>query len=996
MYRQFKYRNKILALLALTGIFPILILSVLTYNAAYHMNYNQILKQNEIVLKFKQSALDRLLNDLQSDGVTIASSDFINTFIDLESKNSASGDRFNNILTTYLETYATAHDFTDIFIKDINLTPIFALKDGRSHTDLQCQCRRALELGKPIWSQIHFSEKYDSVVLSLSIPIRSKNKGIPQGVITFVMPQATLLKIIHKDIKNIGETGDAYLIDNNQNLLTQTLLGDRQSENTLFQMVDTQGTRLLRSAMMVDDFTFTQSALYTDYRGIEVLGTIGIVMIGDNPAGLLIEIDYEEAFKRTHTLKATLFALSALTIIFSVFLSLKLSTSMTRPISQLENGIKKIVSGNLNHQIPIESYDEIGIISKAFNAMTSELSTTLISKEKMGLIFDAMSDGIIVTQADGTITYMNQIAKNTFCKKDVACTSARIQDIMQIIYKDENNQEIYRDFEPPSPQTSSEIVIELDKEKRRYHVEHSILNSAPHKSTETVSIFRDITALKQIEDSLTSAAQSAERASQAKGYFLANMSHEIRTPLNSIIGYSEYLRDNESNLIKIDSLDSIIHSGKLLQEIVDDILDYSKIESGIIKEFNGVFSPTNQLNKLVKMFELSANSKNIEIHTHLTGLVPKYAFGDAYKIQQILVNLVSNAIKFTTKGYIELQMAYIHGTLQISITDTGPGITAEEAEHIFAPFEQADITTSRTHGGTGLGLTISKTLISHLGGQLDLKSEIGVGSTFIVKIPVLALPDFQDFDDSGATLVNRWIGKNENLEDLTLEVIDRLPHYLENINNALQSRNKDQIYHTAHAMKGVTLNYSMHEFSEILNCILEETRHQAPNLKYIQGLYAMLDNLVERLPEKQSSHGSHRNSDTDTGSSRIKILIADDLEMNRRLIHRLLGDLPITMHFASNGMEALNMMYQEDYMVLLLDIQMPVLNGIDVLNHLKDPTNKLKGNLPYIIVMSAIATSDEVERIKDLDCDDYLTKPISGKDLRGKLKTFIKNQAFFS
>lgn len=993
MFKRLKIRNKMLTLIIVTGFIPLLALSTLTYSIAYQINYDQVLKHNEIILKLKQNTIHRFLNNIESDSQAIASSEFIHSYFDKNERTSSISKETEGLLKNYLATYSQDHDFIDVFIKDTDLRPIFTLYESPSTNNLECQCEAALKSQKPLWSKIQFAPKYDDFVFSLSTPIID-HTGHTQGVITFVLPQSILLNIVHKDVKQIGLSGDSYLIDADQNLLTQTLLGQLQDEDALFKPVETKGTKLLKEAMENDNYAFTATDLYVDYRGLDVLGAIGIVMIGDIPTGLLIEIDYDEAFAKINTLRNLLSALTAGVLITSALFFGKFSKSITDPISKLEKGILKIINGDMRQELSVDSKDEIGAISQAFNKMVNELSSTLVSKEKLRTIFDTMSDPIIVTQSNGLVTYMNQVAVESFCAEENCLADFTIQDLLTLSSTHDNWDKIYSRFTLETGQTHSEITINHEQEgERLYRVEHSTLNGSSNPVKEAISIFRDITALKEIEESLVSTAKSAEQASHAKGYFLANMSHEIRTPLNTIIGYSEYLLDKEVDDSKIESLESIIYSGRLLQEIVDDVLDYSKIESGKIEIVNRVFSLEQMVIRLKKMFDLNAHSKDIDIHISFTKTLPNWVYGDEYKIQQILVNLVSNAIKFTDVGFVEIGLNYSDGHVHFIIKDTGTGMTKEEAQRVFAPFEQADITTSRTYGGTGLGLTISKALIDHLGGQIELESETLIGTTFKIMIPLVALPRISNYKMRGRDRVSHWLEDNAGLEDLLFEVLSKLPHYLENVENAINRRDVQNVYLTGHAMKSVTLNYSMNTLSNILEYILIESKKEAPRFKYLEGLLAMLNDIVNELPNRKTF--SHESKTIEPASDHpFKILVADDKEMNRKLIARLLEDRPVSIDFTENGQETLEKLHLNAYSALLLDIQMPLVSGIEVLKHLRDHAHNLKGNPPYTIVMSAIATSDDIEKIKALDCDDYLTKPIQAKALQNKIDSLIQSQAF--
>lgn len=250
--------------------------------------------------------------------------------------------------------------------------------------------------------------------------------------------------------------------------------------------------------------------------------------------------------------------------------------------------------------------------------------------------------------------------------------------------------------------------------------------------------FIDITKRKEIEEQLKFAKESAEIATQEKSKFLASMSHEIRTPLNGIIGMASMLQNTKLNEKQKDFLEIIQISSNNLVSIISDILDFSKIEAGEILIDKHSFSIKTELINNIKALNLKAEEKGIELKHHCNENIPEYIIGDSLRIKQVLINLVSNAIKFTDMGYVKVLMDYFEESsrLKVSVVDTGIGISEDRQKNIFNAFSQSDGSITRKYGGTGLGLTISKELIELMGGEIGLKSEINKGATFWFEIPV--------------------------------------------------------------------------------------------------------------------------------------------------------------------------------------------------------------------------------------------------------------------
>ena len=744
---------------------------------------------------------------------------------------------------------------------------------------------------------------------------------------------------------------------------------------------------------------------------------------GDEPAAFLIvgqdkDQEIAETLPRIRTLAIQL---GALVLLQALAVAFFLDKRLRRPIQRISNRAEEIQEFDNELGIELSSLGELERIEKAIDMLVKSRAEYRHQEAYLRSILETMSEGILVLNDDANIVEVNQSFVSTWGYTLDDIKGKPIQTIFHPRHRPRYEEEIRRykaTGEARAPDTV-EILDAADMNGREFPITYVYSKFSFGKEKMFVVTVRDISEQERQKTELIEAKEMAEQATAAKAAFLANMSHEIRTPMNGVMGLLDLVSDTGLNSQQSAMVKTAKVSAESLLNVLNDILDISKIEAGKIDLEKTEFELDSIVEEVVTLFHVAAIDKGLELSCYIDPSLDRRVLGDPTRVRQIASNIIGNAVKFTQEGEVEVRLEVVSRKadligVELSVRDTGIGMPAKALDSLFDPFSQADSSTTRKFGGTGLGMAISRQLVELMGGKISAVSEPGKGSRFQVALDLLTatgdesvyenyarLPDTKilvvDDNKTNREIISAYLS-NWGIE---YELANDASQALKAIQNAkerpfdvcltdyhmpdvdgIELARKIKDLSAAKGMVVALLSSGSAESSLLEEVGISDSLNKPIRHQELFDLIARCRNVVCATKEKELESLP---SESFSGN----VLLVEDNKVNQLVAQSLLEKMGLNVDLVVDGEKALEAMRKVDYDLVLMDCLMPVMDGYEsTIRRREYEANQGLERTP-IVALTANAMSGDREKCIAAGMDDFLSKPIKLDEMKIKLGVWL-------
>lgn len=990
----------------------------------------------------------------------------------------------DTIYRSHFERFVKYADYYDVFLIDTEGWIVFTysresdfatnlLTGPYRDTGLGMVARSALGERKGGISDFEYYEPSKGAIAGfIAVPIIIE--GEFSGVFALQIYSDRVFKVLTNNV-GLGQSGE-------------TILTRLEDEHTALVMapLKEEPNAALKHKILLDDSRFSTGirrslagqdggGLTIDYRGKEVVAAWRYLPL--MKWGMVVHIDVSEAFASVYRVRSVGLVILFLTFIVATSGAILFNRRVVTPLKNLNEGAQAVASGNLNQQVPNDGWDEMEKLANAFNTMTERLNTSYrelearvtertaeletanaelaIKEEETRSVVEHMVDCVVTTNEMGVMLSVNPVMEKLFGYSPDEAIGKNVAILVP--EPDRSQHEFYMERycitghgqayvgRPYLPGTHG---IGLGREVEGVHKNGQLISVYLAVSEYFVGgkrhftgVMRDIREHVRIMKDLESARLEAEQANQAKSAFLATMSHEIRTPMNGVIGMIEVLQQSSLSSYQIEMANLIRESAFALLEIIEDILDFSKIEAGKLEIEYTPIPLATVIEKACSMLEHLAANKNIELTLFIDPAIPDEVLGDALRLRQIVVNLINNAIKFSSglerSGRVSIQVLLIEADhnqvmIAIQVSDNGIGMNEETRQRLFIPFTQGDTSTTRRFGGTGLGLTITHHLVKLMGGEITVQSKEGEGSTFIVHIPFKPMPSEtithqKQIDLTGFSCL--VYGPDEGLSNDLVAYLKYAGANVERVTDLAAARKRIKTLPAGQWLLVIDAGRDESSVDELRLAFRTRLNLDSPDNPHLvvvkrgrrhrgrieNGEQVTLDGnilyrfaflhavavaagrakLEDDIPplEESTTRIVPPSRDEALRKGRL-ILVAEDNEINQKVIRQQLALLGHVADVVQDGRDALQHWESGDYAMILTDLHMPEMDGYQLTQAIR-AAKKGSIHIP-IIALTANALKGEAERCRAIGMDDYLTKPVQLEQLKQTIQKWLPKHSGIS